>query len=41
MRESHLRANLAAAELTLGPEVLAEIDRLHPAPRRKRPLAMI
>lgn len=40
-RESHLRENLAAAELTLGPEVLAEIDRLHPAPRRKRPLAMI
>jgi diketogulonate reductase-like aldo/keto reductase len=40
-RESHLRENLAAAALTLGPEVLAEIDSLHPAPRRKRPLAMI
>jgi diketogulonate reductase-like aldo/keto reductase len=41
VRESHLRDNLAAAALTLGPQVLAEIDRLHPAPRRKRPLAMI
>ncbi|MDM0031869.1 aldo/keto reductase [Variovorax sp. J22P271] len=41
VRESHLRENLAAAALTLHPEVLAEIDRLHPAPRRNRPLAMI
>ena len=41
VRESHLRDNLAAAALTLDPQVLAAIDRLHPAPRRKRPLAMI
>ncbi|MDM0024475.1 aldo/keto reductase [Variovorax saccharolyticus] len=41
VRESHLRDNFAAAGLALGPELLAEIDRLHPAPRRKRPLAMI
>ena len=41
VREAHLRENLAAAELQLGAEDLAEIDRLHPPPRRKRPLAMI
>ena len=41
VREPHLRDNFAAAGLALGPELLAEIDRLHPAPRRKRPLAMI
>ncbi|VTU15436.1 Glyoxal reductase [Variovorax sp. SRS16] len=39
--EAHLRENLAAAELTLGSEALAAIDRLHPPPRGKRPLAMI
>jgi diketogulonate reductase-like aldo/keto reductase len=41
VRQDHLRDNLAAAELALAPEVLAEIDRQHPAPRRKMPLAMI
>ena len=41
VREAHLRENLAAAELQLSAEDLAEIDRLHPPPRRKRPLAMI
>jgi len=41
VREAHLHENLAAAELLLGPDVLAEIDRLHPPPRQKRPLAMI
>lgn len=41
VREAHLRDNLAAAGLALSPEVLAAIDGLHPAPRRKKPLAMI
>lgn len=40
-REDHLRDNLAAAAVQLSPEDLAEIDRLHPPPRRKTPLAMI
>ncbi|HEY1230017.1 MAG TPA: aldo/keto reductase [Ramlibacter sp.] len=40
-RKAHLEQNLAAAQLELGAEVLAEIDRLHPPPGRKRPLAMI
>jgi diketogulonate reductase-like aldo/keto reductase len=41
VREAHLRENFAAAELQLGAEDLAEIDRLHPPPKRKKPLAMI
>ncbi|MDR6537075.1 aldo/keto reductase [Variovorax soli] len=41
VREAHLRDNLAAAALRLSAEDLAEIDRLHPPPRRKKPLAMI
>nr|WP_301334665.1 aldo/keto reductase [Variovorax dokdonensis] len=41
VRESHLADNLAAASLVLGDDVLAQIDRLHPPPRRKGPLAMI
>ncbi|MBB3177546.1 aldo/keto reductase [Variovorax sp. Sphag1AA] len=41
VRENHLRENIAAADLVLSAETLAEIDRLHPPPRRKRPLAMI
>jgi len=41
VREAHLRENLAAAALKLAPETLAAIDRLHPPPRRKGPLAMI
>jgi diketogulonate reductase-like aldo/keto reductase len=38
--DAHLRENLAAAALTLSAADLAALDRLHPAPRRKRPLAM-
>ena len=41
VRETHLRENLAAAELQLGPDDLAELDRLYPPPRRESPLAMI
>jgi diketogulonate reductase-like aldo/keto reductase len=41
VRSAHLRENLAAADLVLDAEVLAEIDRLHPPPRRKGPLTMI
>ena len=36
-----MRKNLEAAQLVLSPQVLEEIDRLHPPPSRKRPLAMI
>ena len=32
---------LAAASLALSAEDIAAIDRLHPPPRRKTPLAMI
>jgi len=39
-RAEHLRDNLAAAELQLGPGALAAIDRLFPPPRRKQPLMM-
>ncbi|MBT2302134.1 aldo/keto reductase [Variovorax paradoxus] len=41
MREAHLRENLAAADLQLSADDLAEIDRLHLPPRRKTPLVMI
>jgi diketogulonate reductase-like aldo/keto reductase len=41
VHEAHQRDNLAAAALSLSEEDLAEIDRLHPPPRRKKPLAMI
>lgn len=41
VREAHLRDNLAAADLVLSPQDLADIDRLHPPPTRKRPLAMV
>ncbi|SFN33961.1 aldo/keto reductase [Variovorax sp. OV329] len=41
VRKAHLEQNLAASQLVLGADVLAEIDRLHPPPRRKHPLAMI
>ena len=37
----HVRENFEAAQLQLSPETLAELDRLHPPPLRKRPLAMI
>lgn len=40
VRESHLRDNLAAAELGLDAEDLAQIDRAFPPPTRKTPLAM-
>ena len=40
VRETHLRQNLAAADLTLGDADLAEIDRHFPPPRRKARLAM-
>ncbi|GAA4335495.1 aldo/keto reductase [Variovorax defluvii] len=39
--ETHQRDNLAAAALSLSADELAEIDRLHPPPRRKKPLSMI
>jgi diketogulonate reductase-like aldo/keto reductase len=41
VRSVHLQENLAAAELKLDAATLAELDRLHPPPRRKTPLAMI
>ena len=41
VRSAHLKENLAAAELKLDAATLAELDRLHPLPRRKGPLAMI
>lgn len=41
VREQHLRENLAAAALVLTPGETTEIDRLHPPPHRKSPLAMI
>jgi diketogulonate reductase-like aldo/keto reductase len=41
VREPHQRENLEAANLELTPDALAEIDRLHPPPKRKKPLSMI
>ncbi|WP_295987202.1 aldo/keto reductase [uncultured Variovorax sp.] len=41
VRSAHLKENLAAAGLKLDAQTLAELDRLHPPPRRKTPLAMI
>jgi len=41
VRSAHLKENLGAAELKLDAATLAELDRLHPSPRRKTPLAMI
>ena len=40
VRAEHLRENFAAADVVLDPAALATLDRLFPAPRRKRPLAM-
>lgn len=40
VREPHLRANLAAADLVLTEADLSEIERRFPAPRRKQALAM-
>ena len=41
VRETHLRENLAAASITLGPDDLAELDALFAPPRRKTALAMV
>ncbi|MCR6477369.1 aldo/keto reductase [Variovorax sp. ZS18.2.2] len=41
VRSAHLQENLAAVELKLDAATLAELDHLHPPPRRKTPLAMI
>lgn len=41
VRSAHLKENLAAAELKLDAATLEALDRLHPPPRRKTPLAMI
>lgn len=40
-RDEHVRANRAAADLVLGADSLAELDRAFPPPRRKTALAMI
>ena len=40
VREPHLRANLAAADLALNEADLSEIERRFPAPKRKQVLAM-
>ena len=40
VQESHLRDNLAAADLRLTPEDLAAVDRAFPPPTRSGPLAM-
>jgi diketogulonate reductase-like aldo/keto reductase len=40
VREVHLRENFAAAALRLTADDLAQIDRAHPPPSRKQPLAM-
>ena len=39
--EAHVRGNRAAADISLTPQDLAEIDADFPPPRRRRPLAMI
>jgi diketogulonate reductase-like aldo/keto reductase len=41
VRSAHLKENLVATELVLDAATLAELDRLHPPPRRKTALAMI
>lgn len=41
VRSAHLKENFAAAVLKLDAAILAELDRLHPPPKRKTPLAMI
>jgi len=40
-KEAHQRENLAAARLVLTEDDLADLDEHHPAPQRKRPLAML
>ncbi|MDP9604682.1 UNVERIFIED_ORG: diketogulonate reductase-like aldo/keto reductase [Variovorax paradoxus] len=41
VRSAHLKENFATAALKLDAAILAELDRLHPPPKRKTPLAMI
>jgi diketogulonate reductase-like aldo/keto reductase len=41
VQETHLRANLAAADVHLSAADIAEIDRMYPPPTRKMPLPMI
>jgi diketogulonate reductase-like aldo/keto reductase len=41
MQEAHLRANLAAGDIELSIEDIAEIDRLFPPPTRRQPLPML
>ena len=41
VRSAHLKENFAAAALKLDAAILAELDRLHPPPKRKTPSAMI
>jgi diketogulonate reductase-like aldo/keto reductase len=38
---AHVQQNAAAAEIALTPADLAEIDAVHPPPRRKQPLGML
>ncbi|MCU0950009.1 MAG: aldo/keto reductase [Burkholderiaceae bacterium] len=40
VRETHLRENFAAASLALDADDVAAVDRAHPPPTRKQPLAM-
>ena len=40
-REDHVRDNRAALDLRLGPDDLAELDRIFPPPRSRRPLDII
>jgi len=41
VQPEHVRQNVAAADIRLTPEDLAELDRAFPPPRGKRPLEMI
>jgi diketogulonate reductase-like aldo/keto reductase len=41
VREDHLRENLAALDIALTADDLAQLEREFPAPRRKTPLAML
>jgi len=41
VRESHLRENLAAAQLVLSADEHAALQRIFPPPRRKTPLAVL
>jgi len=40
-RLEHVRANRASADILLEAPTLAALDRIFPAPRRKRPLQMV